>query len=87
MTGGAGRNNVFESLMDRESPHAAFDEILASETAPFAGSPDLRPAGIDTEKNPTWVLFGWSHKETDFTNYYDIEQNPFRGDQPCIHQQ
>ena len=84
MAGGAGRTNAFESLMDRKMPHAVFDWILASETAPFEGSPDLRPAGIDAEKNPTRILFGWSHREADFTKYYDVEQNPLRGDRPCV---
>ena len=80
MCGGAARNVIFENLMDREINLAVFDKMLKGAPAPFAGAPDLRPEGIDTAKNPTWLLFGWSHKHADFVNHYGVAQNPFQGD-------
>ena len=81
---GGGRNMVFESLMDRELPSSVFERMLAGVPAPFAGSPDLRPHGIDTAKNPSWLMFGWSHKENCFLNFYDVGGNPHQGDRPCM---
>ena len=81
---GGGHNVVFESLMDHELPSNVFERMLAGSPAPFAGSPDLRPDGIDTAKNPTWLMFGWSHRENGFVNFYDVSGNPYQGDRPCM---
>ena len=80
---GGGRNMVFESSMDRELPSSVFERMLAGSPGPFAGSPHLRPGGIDAAKNPSWLMFGWSHQDHGFVNFYDVSGNPYQGDRPC----
>jgi hypothetical protein len=74
----AGR--VFDSKMDLEISLTVFNRILAGASAPFAGSPDLRPGAMDTSTNPAWLLFGYDHNQATFSSVYDVSENPNHGD-------
>ena len=72
---------VFESRLDLEIGVIVFRRILDGASNPFAGSPDLRPGGIDTSMIPSWLLFGWDHEKGKFGSVYSVMENPNHGDQ------
>ena len=72
---------VFDSRLDLEIGVRVFSRILAGASNPFAGSPDLRPGGIDTSMIPSWLLFGWDHDKAKFGSVYSVMDNPNHGDQ------
>jgi hypothetical protein len=72
---------VFESRLDLEIGVRVFSRILDGAPSPFAGSPDLRPGGIDTSVDPSWLLFGWGHALGKFGSVYSVVENPNHGDQ------
>ena len=72
---------VFDSRLDLEIGVRVFSKILAGASNPFAGSPDLRPGGIDTSMIPSWLLFGWDHDKAKFGSVYSVMDNPNHGDQ------
>ena len=72
---------VFESRLDLEIGVRVFSRILDGAPSAFARSPDLRPGGIDTSVDPSWLLFGWGHAQGKFGSVYSVVENPNHGDQ------